>query len=93
MLNCAVDHILQEFYTLFLTSFRTYKIASPPHTKMTILIVSTDIVIISIYFGVFCLLQVFQFLIRISKVRNKHHLHSKHLDSYLVYGSEGVVRV
>ncbi len=30
-----VDHILQEFYTLFLTRFRTYKIASPPQTKMT----------------------------------------------------------
>jgi hypothetical protein len=35
MLNCAVDHILQEFYTLFLTRFRTYKIATPPQTKMT----------------------------------------------------------
>ena len=35
MLNCAVNHILQEFYTLFLTRFRTYKIASPPQTKMT----------------------------------------------------------
>ncbi len=31
--NCAVDHILQEFYTLFLTRFRTYKIVSPPQTK------------------------------------------------------------
>ncbi len=31
--NCAVDHILQEFYTLFLTRFRTYQIASPPQTK------------------------------------------------------------
>jgi hypothetical protein len=30
-----VDHFLQEFYTLFLTRFRTYKIASPPQTKMT----------------------------------------------------------
>jgi hypothetical protein len=30
MLNCAVDHILQEFYTLFLTRFRIYKIATPP---------------------------------------------------------------
>jgi hypothetical protein len=29
----AVDHILQEFYTLFLTRFKTYKIASPPQTK------------------------------------------------------------
>ncbi len=35
MLNCAVDHILQEFYTLFLARFRTYKIATPPQTKMT----------------------------------------------------------
>jgi hypothetical protein len=35
MLNCTVDHILQEFYTLFLTRFRTYKIVSPPQTKMT----------------------------------------------------------
>ena len=34
-LNCVVDHILQEFYTLFLTRFRTYKIASPSQTKMT----------------------------------------------------------
>ncbi len=33
MLNCAVDHILEEFYTLFLTRFRTYKIASRPQTK------------------------------------------------------------
>ncbi len=35
LLNCTVYHILQEFYTLFLTRFRTYKIASPPQTKMT----------------------------------------------------------
>ncbi len=34
MLNCAVDHILQV-YTLFLTRFRTYEIASLPQTKMT----------------------------------------------------------
>ncbi len=27
--------ILQEFYTLFLTRFKTYKIATPPQTKMT----------------------------------------------------------
>jgi hypothetical protein len=27
------DHILQEFNTLYLTSFRTYKIARPPQTK------------------------------------------------------------
>ncbi len=35
VLKCTVDHILQEFYTLFLTRFRTYKVASPPQTKMT----------------------------------------------------------
>ncbi len=35
VLNCAVDHNLQEFYTLFLTRFKTFKIASPPQTKMT----------------------------------------------------------
>ncbi len=34
-MNCTVDHILQEFYTLFLTRFRTYKIVSSPQTKMT----------------------------------------------------------
>ncbi len=28
-----VDHILQEFYTLFLTRLRTYQITSPPQTK------------------------------------------------------------
>jgi hypothetical protein len=26
-------HILQDFYTLFLTKFRTYKIATPPPNK------------------------------------------------------------
>ncbi len=35
VLNCAVDHILQKFYILFLTRFKTYKIASPPQIKMT----------------------------------------------------------
>ncbi len=35
MLNYAVDHILQEFYILILTRFRTYKTATPPQTKMT----------------------------------------------------------
>ena len=35
VLKCTVDHILQEFYTLFLIRFKTYKIASPPITKMT----------------------------------------------------------
>ncbi len=33
MLSCVVDHILQKFNTLFLTRFRTYKIATPPPTK------------------------------------------------------------
>ncbi len=33
VLKCTVDHILQEFYTLFLTRFRTYKIATPPQKK------------------------------------------------------------
>jgi hypothetical protein len=32
-LNCVVDHILQEFNTLFLTRFRTYNIATPPQTN------------------------------------------------------------
>jgi hypothetical protein len=35
VLSCVVDHILQEFDTLFLTRFRTYKIALSPQTKMT----------------------------------------------------------
>jgi hypothetical protein len=35
VLKCTVDHILQEFYTLFLTRFRTHKIATPPQTKLT----------------------------------------------------------
>ncbi len=34
MLSCVVDHILQEFNTLFLTRFRTYKIATLLQTKM-----------------------------------------------------------
>jgi hypothetical protein len=33
MMNCVGNHILQEFNTLFLTRFRTYKIATPPLTK------------------------------------------------------------
>jgi hypothetical protein len=36
MLKCTLDHILQEFYTPFLTRrFRTYKIATPSQTKVT----------------------------------------------------------
>jgi hypothetical protein len=31
VLSCVVDHIL--FNTLFMTRFRTYKIATPPQTK------------------------------------------------------------
>ncbi len=34
VLNCVVDH-QQIFCTLFLTRFRTYKIASPPPTEIT----------------------------------------------------------
>ncbi len=33
MLKCVGAHILLEFYTLFLTRFRNYKIALPPQTK------------------------------------------------------------
>jgi hypothetical protein len=33
VLNCPVDHILQELYTLFLARFRSYKIATPPQTN------------------------------------------------------------
>jgi hypothetical protein len=33
VLSCIVDHIQQEFNTLFLTRFRTYKIATQPQTK------------------------------------------------------------
>jgi hypothetical protein len=37
VLSCVVlvDRILQEFNILFLTRFRTYKIATPHQTKMT----------------------------------------------------------
>ncbi len=33
VLNCALDHILQEFYALFLTRFWIYQIAPAPQTK------------------------------------------------------------
>jgi hypothetical protein len=33
VLSSVGDHILQEFKTLYLTRFRTYKIARPPQTK------------------------------------------------------------
>ncbi len=35
VLSCFVDHILQEFNTLFLARFRTYITATAPQTKMT----------------------------------------------------------
>jgi hypothetical protein len=35
VLDCVVDHNLQEFNTLFLTRFKTYKITTQPQTKMT----------------------------------------------------------
>jgi hypothetical protein len=35
VMSCVIDHTQQEFNTLFLTRFRTYKIATPPQTKMT----------------------------------------------------------
>jgi hypothetical protein len=34
-LSCTVDHILQEFNTMFLIRFRTYKIATPPQKKFS----------------------------------------------------------
>jgi hypothetical protein len=33
VLSCVVDHILQEINSLFLTRFRTYKIASQSQTR------------------------------------------------------------
>jgi hypothetical protein len=33
VLSYVVDHIWQEFNTVFLTRFRTYKISTPPQTK------------------------------------------------------------
>ncbi len=33
VMSCVGDYILQEFNTLFLTRFRTYKIARPPQIK------------------------------------------------------------
>jgi hypothetical protein len=35
VLSPVGDHILQEFNTLYLTRFGTYKIARPPHTIIT----------------------------------------------------------
>jgi hypothetical protein len=42
VLSCVVDHILQEFNTLFLTRFRTYNIATPPQTKTPVKTPSRD---------------------------------------------------
>jgi hypothetical protein len=36
VLRSVVDNIQQEFNALFLTRFRTYQIATPPHNKNTI---------------------------------------------------------
>jgi hypothetical protein len=33
VLSCVVDHILREFITMFMTRFRTYKIATPTPNK------------------------------------------------------------
>jgi hypothetical protein len=33
VLSCVGDHILQEFYTLYLTRFGAYKIDRPPQDK------------------------------------------------------------
>jgi hypothetical protein len=35
VLICVLDHILQEFNTLFLTRFKTFKIVPPLQRKMT----------------------------------------------------------
>jgi hypothetical protein len=35
VVSCVVEHNLQEFYTLFLVRFRTYRITSQPQTKIT----------------------------------------------------------
>ncbi len=35
LLSCVVDHILEEFNTLFQTKFRTYKIATTTPNKNT----------------------------------------------------------
>jgi hypothetical protein len=47
MLSCVVDHILHEFNTLFLTRFRTYKIATPPQTKTLVYTTLRDLCIYS----------------------------------------------
>ncbi len=42
VLSCGVDHILQEFNTLFLKRFITYKIDSPPQTKTPVMTTFRD---------------------------------------------------
>ncbi len=42
VLSCVVDHILQEINTLFLTRFRTYKIATPPKQKWPVITTFRD---------------------------------------------------
>ncbi len=42
VLSCVVDHILQEFNTLFLTRLRNYKIATPPQTKTQVKTIFRD---------------------------------------------------
>jgi hypothetical protein len=42
VLICVVDYILQEFNTLFLTRFRTCKIATPPQTKTPVKTIFVD---------------------------------------------------
>ncbi len=42
VLSSVVDHILQEFNTLFLTRFRTYKTATPSQTKTPVKTIFRD---------------------------------------------------
>jgi hypothetical protein len=35
-LSCVADHILQEFNTLFLNRFRTYKVPTPAQIKIPV---------------------------------------------------------
>ncbi len=50
-MSCVVDHILQEFNTLFLTIFRTYKIITPPQTKTPVKTTFNSFVHASAYLG------------------------------------------
>ncbi len=42
VLSCVVDHILREFNTLFLTRFRTYKIAKPCAATVSLKVVGNE---------------------------------------------------